>query len=284
MSDGALPQKRGAAPDGLHRYGCRGSRVGLRRDLGAGPARSERRSHRIEHVEHRLLAGLRLAAPRRRVDGLRQGRSKAGSIGHAGCFSFYPGKNLGALGEGGAITTNDPELAQKMRVLRDHGQESKYHHSCIGWNARMDGIQGAALSIKLKALDRGNAARRAHAQLYGELLSSVQGVVTPAVSPAGVPVFHLYVVRVRERDRILAELAKRGIACGIHYPKPVHLQKAYAGLGLGAGTLPVTERCATELLSLPMFPELTPAQVSAVVKELKALLAVEKNPAAASLA
>jgi dTDP-4-amino-4,6-dideoxygalactose transaminase len=209
---------------------------------------------------------------------------KAGSIGHAGCFSFYPGKNLGALGEGGAITTNDPELAQKMRVLRDHGQESKYHHSCIGWNARMDGIQGAALSIKLKALDRGNAARRAHAQLYGELLSSVQGVVTPAVSPAGVPVFHLYVVRVRERDRILAELAKRGIACGIHYPKPVHLQKAYAGLGLGAGTLPVTERCATELLSLPMFPGLTPAQVSAVVKELKALLAVEKNPAAASLA
>jgi dTDP-4-amino-4,6-dideoxygalactose transaminase len=116
---------------------------------------------------------------------------RAGSIGDAGCFSFYPGKNLGALGEGGAITTNDPALAAKMKVLRDHGQESKYHHSCIGWNARMDGIQGAALSIKLKHLDRGNAARRAHAQLYGKLLADVDGVIIPSVAPSGVPVFHL---------------------------------------------------------------------------------------------
>jgi dTDP-4-amino-4,6-dideoxygalactose transaminase len=205
---------------------------------------------------------------------------RAGSIGDAGCFSFYPGKNLGALGEGGAITTNDPALAAKMKVLRDHGQESKYHHSCIGWNARMDGIQGAALSIKLKHLDRGNAARRAHAQLYGKLLADVDGVIIPSVAPSGVPVFHLYVVRVPERDRVLAALAQRGISCGIHYPKPVHLQKAYAGLGLGAGAFPVTERCAEGLLSLPMFPELTPEQIATVAAELKAVLASAKNPAA----
>jgi dTDP-4-amino-4,6-dideoxygalactose transaminase len=197
---------------------------------------------------------------------------KAGSIGHAGCFSFYPGKNLGALGEAGAITTDDPVLAEKVRVLRDHGQKSKYHHTSIGWNARMDGIQGAALKIKLRSLAAANKARRAHARVYDELLGKFGGIVTPEVAGYGTPVYHLYVVRIKQRDRVLQTLAARGIACGIHYPKPVHLQPAYSFLGIGLNALPVTERHASQILSLPMFPELTRAQIEMVVSELKASL------------
>ena len=197
---------------------------------------------------------------------------RAGSIGHAGCYSFYPGKNLGAWGEAGAVVTNDRALAAKIRILRDHGQETKYHHSCIGWNARMDGIQAAVLRVKLKGLDHGNAARRAHARRYDELLSGLEHLAVPPAAEYGVHVYHLYVVRVPERDRILQALAQRGIACGIHYPKPVHLQGAYRSLGLGLGSFPVAERCAGEFLSLPMFPELTPTQVETVARELKAVL------------
>jgi len=198
---------------------------------------------------------------------------RAGSIGHAAAFSMYPGKNLGALGEAGAVTTNDPDLAERVKCLREHGQSKKYHHSHIGWNARMDGIQGAALRIKLRSLAKGNAARRAHAQRYSRLLAGVAGVITPVVAPGRTPVFHLYVVRVAERDRILATLGQRGISCGIHYPKPIHLQAAYAHLGLGPGSFPVAEDQAEELLSLPMFPELTVDQVDAVVEQFKTVLA-----------
>jgi dTDP-4-amino-4,6-dideoxygalactose transaminase len=197
---------------------------------------------------------------------------RAGSIADAGCFSFYPGKNLGALGEAGAVVTNDAALAAKMKVLRDHGQESKYHHSLIGWNARMDGIQGAVLRVKLKHLDRGNAARRQHAKIYGELLAGLDDLVLPTVPDHNLPVFHLYVVRVGKRDRVLQALGQRGISCGVHYPKPVHLQKAYEGLGLKAGSFPVAEQSADELLSLPMFPELTPDQIKFVARELEAIL------------
>jgi dTDP-4-amino-4,6-dideoxygalactose transaminase len=200
---------------------------------------------------------------------------KAGTIGHAGAFSMYPGKNLGALGEAGAITTNDAGLAEKMKTLRDHGQHKKYYHSMIGWNCRMDGIQGAALSIKLRALAKGNAARRANAELYTKLLGDVGQVITPTVSSNGVPVFHLYVIRVKDRERIMNELGQRGIGCGIHYPIPVHQQDAYKSLGMKAGSLPVTERYATEILSLPMFPELTKEQITRVVTELKAVLKPE---------
>jgi len=203
---------------------------------------------------------------------------RAGSIGHAGCYSFYPGKNLGAWGEAGAVVTNDRALAAKIRILRDHGQETKYHHSCIGWNARMDGIQAAVLRVKLKGLDHGNAARRAHARRYDELLSGLEHLAVPPAAEYGVHVYHLYVVRVPERDRILQALAQRGIACGIHYPKPVHLQGAYRSLGLGLGSFPVAERCAGEFLSLPMFPELTPTQVETVARELKAVLPLAKIP------
>jgi dTDP-4-amino-4,6-dideoxygalactose transaminase len=199
---------------------------------------------------------------------------KAGSIGHAAAFSMYPGKNLGALGEAGAITTNDATLAEKMKTLRDHGQHKKYYHSMIGWNGRMDGIQGAALSLKLRNLDQGNAARREHAARYSTLLSSVEQVIIPTVASYGVPVFHLYVVRLQDRDRVLRELGQRGISCGIHYPIPVHRQQAYASLGIPSGSLPVTERYADEILSLPMFPELTNDQIDLVVRELKRVIDV----------
>jgi dTDP-4-amino-4,6-dideoxygalactose transaminase len=197
---------------------------------------------------------------------------KAGSIGHAGCFSFYPGKNLGALGEAGAVVTNDAALADEIAMLREHGQRTRYHHARVGWNARMDGIQAAILRLKLKTLAKGNAARRAHAELYRELLSGCSDVILPTVDENGVPVFHLHVVRVKARDQTLREMSRRGIACGIHYPKPVHLQVAYEFLGLGPGSFPVAERWAEEVLSLPMFPELTPEQITSVANELLAVL------------
>ena len=205
---------------------------------------------------------------------------KAGSIGDVGCFSFYPGKNLGAFGEAGASVTNNSDLARKMQVLRDHGQDKKYYHSVVGWNARMDGIQGAVLSIKLKSLNNGNNARRAHAKRYNELLAGLQDVVLPTAAAYGVPVYHLYVVRLKQRDHVLQSLTKRGIGCGIHYPIPVHLQQAYASLGLGEGSFPVAEQCAKEFLSLPMFPELTAAQIEAVAAEAKSILSAESALAA----
>lgn len=206
---------------------------------------------------------------------------KAGSIGDAAAFSMYPGKNLGALGEAGAVTTNDSELAGRIRTLRDHGQHRKYFHSMIGWNARMDGIQGAALSIKLRHLAAGNAARRRHAEQYSQLLSDVGEVVAPKVAPHSVPVWHLYVVRVNDRDRVLNELGQNGIGCGIHYPIPVHRQAAYASLGVGPGSLPVTERCAGEILSLPMFPGLTAGQIETVVHKLKSIVRLGRPVATA---
>lgn len=197
---------------------------------------------------------------------------KAGSIGHAGCFSFYPGKNLGALGEAGAVVTNDAKLAEEIAVLRDHGQTVKYEHSRVGWNGRMDGVQAAVLSIKLRHLAAGNAARRAHARRYTELLSGIEGITLPHTASYGVPVYHLYVIRTAERDEVRKQLAARGVQTGIHYPIPIHLQKAYESLQLGPSSFPVAERCAKEVLSLPMFPELTSGQVDHVVQELKAVL------------
>ena len=196
---------------------------------------------------------------------------KAGSIGHAGCFSFYPGKNLGALGEAGGIVTSDEQLKRKIQVLRDHGQERKYHHSMIGWNGRMDGIQGAVLGVKLKRLASANNARRTHARLYDKLLEPVKQVVAPREAKDRVHVYHVYAVRVQNRDQVMKRLADRGIGCGVHYPIPVHLQPAYQSLGHKIGDFPITEKCANEFLSLPMFPELTAAQAEQVVVELSAI-------------
>jgi len=206
---------------------------------------------------------------------------RAGSIGHAGCFSFYPGKNLGALGEAGAVVTNDKSLCEKMQVLRDHGQSRKYHHTVVGWNARMDGIQGAVLRIKLRHLEHGNAGRRAHAKQYHELLAGTPHLTLPLEAAYGVPVYHIFAVRVPNRDRLLAAMGQRGVACGIHYPIPVHRQVAYSHLNLPEGSFPVAEACAQQFLSLPMFPELTPAQVAIVAQELKSELATVAAPACA---
>jgi dTDP-4-amino-4,6-dideoxygalactose transaminase len=197
---------------------------------------------------------------------------KAGTMGIAGAFSFYPGKNLGAFGEAGAVVTEDSDLKKKVEIFRDHGQAKKYYHDYIGWNCRMDGIQGAILSVKLKHLERGNNLRRANAQEYNRLLAGVEGLVTPREALNRHHVYHLYPVRVGNRDARLAELSSRGIGCAIHYPIPVHLQKAYASLGKGPGSFPIAERCAQEFLSLPMFPELTTEQIHAVVQELKSVL------------
>jgi len=196
---------------------------------------------------------------------------RAGSLGDAGCFSFYPGKNLGAYGEGGAVVTHDPELDLWMREFREHGQTKKYHHVRVGWNARLDGIQGAVLSVKLPRLDSWNEGRRRNAALYRKGLAGAPGVVLPEEAPWAKHVYHLFVVRVRERNRVLAELASRGVACGIHYPIPLHLTEAYAFLGHKAGDFPVAERCAEEYLSLPMFPELTGAQIDFAAAQLRSL-------------
>jgi dTDP-4-amino-4,6-dideoxygalactose transaminase len=199
-------------------------------------------------------------------------KRKAGSLGIAGCFSFYPGKNLGAWGEGGAVTTPDAELCKKMQVLRDHGQWKKYYHNVVGWNCRMDGIQGAVLRVKLKYLGQNNARRRANARLYDKLLGGLEQLITPKEAGYGKHVYHLYAVRAHNRDQLMQALAAKGIGCGIHYPIPVHLQEAYGNLGLGRGSFPVAEQCAAEYLSLPMFPELTTDQVTQVATEIKAIL------------
>lgn len=197
---------------------------------------------------------------------------KAGSIGMAGCFSFYPGKNLGAFGEAGGVVTSNEQLMRNVQALRDHGQERKYHHSMIGWNGRMDGIQGAVLRVKLKLLQESNDARRNHAMLYDELLTSVKQVITPKEGKHRRHVYHVYSVRVQNRDHVLKGLSDRGIGCGVHYPIPIHLQPAYKSLGYMLGDFPMSEKCAREFLSLPMFPEMTAIQVERVVEELKALV------------
>ena len=198
---------------------------------------------------------------------------KAGSMGDAGCFSFYPGKNLGAYGEAGAVVTNNADLAQKIRILRDHGQTEKYQHAMIGWNDRMDGFQGAILSVKLKHLDKWNNARRGYAGLYNELLADVDHVMLPREAAYARHIYHVYAIRVACRDELMAALREKDIWCGIHYPIPIHRQKAYESLGYGKGSFPVAERCARECLSLPMYPELTTAQIESVATEIKVLMA-----------
>jgi dTDP-4-amino-4,6-dideoxygalactose transaminase len=199
---------------------------------------------------------------------------RAGSIGDVGCFSFYPGKNLGAYGEAGAIVTNNAELADKIRMFRDHGQKKKYYHSMIGWNARMDGFQGAVLSVKLKYIAEWNEARRRNAQLYNKLLAAVDDVIIPMEADYNKHVYHVYAIRTKDRDTLIKTLAEKEIFCGIHYPVPLHLQEAYKFLGRGKGSFLVTERCAEEFISLPMFAELTQGQIERVTNEIKCFLEV----------
>lgn len=198
---------------------------------------------------------------------------KAGSMGHAAAFSFYPGKNLGACGEAGAVTTSDPELAQKVRKLRDHGQAKKYYHEMEGYNGRLDAIQAGILLTKLKHLREWNGQRREAARCYNELFAS-------SGHPIGLPyepnwansVYHLYVIRVQNRADLQTHLADAAIGTGIHYPIPIHLQKAYQHLGFKAGDFPVSERIAAEVLSLPMYPQLQIEQQRRVVQEIHEFL------------
>jgi dTDP-4-amino-4,6-dideoxygalactose transaminase len=183
---------------------------------------------------------------------------KAGSMDCAAAFSFYPGKNLGACGEAGAVTTNDEAMAQRMKMIRDHGQAKKYYHDIEGYNGRLDAMQAGFLSVKLRHLAKWNAARREIAYRYHELLAEAKGsVVVPREAPWTKGIYHLYVVRVQDREALQAHLAEAGIGTGIHYPIPLHLQKAYLHLGHQKGDFPVTERVAAEIVSLPMFPQLT---------------------------
>jgi dTDP-4-amino-4,6-dideoxygalactose transaminase len=194
---------------------------------------------------------------------------KAGTLGVAGCFSFYPGKNLGAYGEAGAVITDNQQVADKIKMLRDHGQSQKYYHDGIGWNARMDGFQGAVLKIKLPHLSKWNDLRRSHAHAYTKGLEGVNGLITPQEQSYAKHIYHVYAVRVKEREKFIAALNEAGVSCGIHYPIPIHLQKAYEFLGLKQGSFPVAEKCAAEFVSLPMFPELSAAQVAYVVETVK---------------
>jgi len=189
---------------------------------------------------------------------------RAGSIGVSGCFSFYPGKNLGACGEGGVVVTNDDDHARQIRMLRDWGQEQRYHHTLKGFNYRMDEIQGAILRIKLRHLETWTEARRVRADRYSTLLADSRSVRIPAAMKDRRHVFHVYAVRTREREHLQHSLRSEGISTGLHYPIPIHLQKAHADLGYQAGDLPVSEAAACEVLSLPIYPELTLKQVEQI--------------------
>jgi len=198
---------------------------------------------------------------------------KAGSLGEAGAFSFYPAKNLGAMGEGGAVTTQDEQAAQRMRLWRDHGSSQKYIHiSPDGWNGRLDALQCAILNIKLKKLDEWNDRRRQVAKWYGERLGGNEKIVLPSVPTGREHIYHLYVVRVQNRDRVMKELGARGISCGLHYPIPLHLQAAYRDLGYRKGDLPVTEKVTESILSLPIFPHMTEDMLDFVCSEIEKVL------------
>ncbi len=194
---------------------------------------------------------------------------KAGSIGKAAAFSFYPGKNLGACGEAGAVTTNDAGLAKKISMLRDHGQAKKYYHDVEGYNGRLDALQAGLLHVKLSHLAKWNAQRRERAAEYRRLFAAAGEVVAPPFEPSwSRAVYHLYVIRTDDRDGMMSHLKKAGIGTGIHYPIPLHLQKSYSSMGHKRGDFPVCERIAAEIVSLPMFPQLTAEQQARVVREV----------------
>ena len=204
---------------------------------------------------------------------------RVGARGRANCFSFYPGKNLGAYGEGGAVVTDDAEVARRVRLLRDHGSEQKYRHEIVGYNFRLEGLQGAVLNVKLKYLDGWNDLRRAHAARYNELLADAQrnhdgdssgALVLPQELSYARHIYHLYVVQSAERDELQKHLSAAGVQTGIHYPVPVHLQPAYRSLGHKPGDFPEAEWQAARVLSLPMFPELSEAQIARVAGSVRA--------------
>ena len=221
--------------------------------------RREARSHGVLVIEDACQA-----------HGAERDGYRAGTTGDLAAFSFYPGKNLGAAGDAGALVTSDPELAARVRSLREHGQTTKYVHARLGWTARLDTIQALVLEHKLPLLDEWNEQRREAARFYGEALAGVGDLVLPPVATGSTPAWHLYVVRTGTRDQLAALLKDRGIGTGLHYPDPVHLTEACAYLGHRAGSFPAAERLSRECLSLPMFPGITEAQLSSVVESVRA--------------
>lgn len=190
---------------------------------------------------------------------------RVGSIGDAGCFSFFPGKNLGALGEAGAVVTNDGKLARRIRTLRDHGQIRKNSHNFVGWNGRMDGIQGAVLRVKLPHLDRGNQLRQKIAARYDEEFGGISDMVIPVKRRNSDHAYHIYAIQSPDRGRLVETFESKGIGYGIHYPVPIHLQPACENLGFRRGRFPVSERCASRFVSLPIYPEMSSEQLEMVV-------------------
>jgi len=208
--------------------------------------------------------------------GARYKGRRAGSLGHAAAFSFYPGKNLGAYGDGGMVVTNDADIRKRLEMLRNYGQEEKYHHLTQGFNRRLDTLQAAVLRVKLKYLEKWNAARRWQAELYHRLLAGTE-LVLPSEAVGAQSVWHLYVIRTEHRDKLKQYLASRGIAAGIHYPVPIHLQPAYKNLGYKRGSFPVTEQYAQRILSLPIYAELTPELIEYVSKSILTFLSANQD-------
>jgi dTDP-4-amino-4,6-dideoxygalactose transaminase len=218
--------------------------------------------------------GIRVIEDAAQAHGAEYKGRKAGSLGDAGCFSFYPSKNLGAFGQGGAVTTDDDDLAHKLRIIRDHGQSHKHHHSVMGWNSRLDGIQAVVLGIKLRQLDGENQMRRDHALRYQQEFSGISEIIEPCAPDDGSHVFHIYAIQVQDRLELIRSLNHKQIGFGIHYPIPIHLQEAFSSLGFKFGDFPVAEQCAKHFVSLPMFPELTPEQISVVANAVKEAVGV----------
>jgi dTDP-4-amino-4,6-dideoxygalactose transaminase len=216
--------------------------------------------------------GLTVIEDAAQAHGARYKGRRCGGIAPLGAFSFYPGKNLGAYGDGGIVTAADAQQADRMRRLADHGRLDKHRHSEEGFNYRLDGMQAAVLRVKLRHLDQWNGERRRAALWYDQRLQGLPHVQVPQVAPWAEPVYHLYVIRVPERDRVFAHLLERGVGAGLHYPVPLHLQPAYAHLGYRQGDLPITEKIAREIISLPIYPEITEAQVDRVVEVLREAL------------
>jgi dTDP-4-amino-4,6-dideoxygalactose transaminase len=226
----------------------------------------------VAEVEALAGGGVPILEDAAQAQGARRHGRVAGGLGAVAGTSFYPGKNLGAYGDAGAVLTGSDELARRLRALRNYGSEQKYHHPELGFNSRLDTLQAVVLRAKLRRLERWNAQRRAAASRYDELLDGVEAVGLPATLDGNEHIWHLYVVRVPDRDIVLERLHAAGIGAGVHYPVPVHLQGAFASLGHSKGAFPVTETAASEILSLPLYPEITAEQQERVADALRAAL------------
>jgi dTDP-4-amino-4,6-dideoxygalactose transaminase len=223
----------------------------------------------VERLAPAAASGIAIVEDAAQAQGARRFGSAAGTLGLVAGTSFYPGKNLGAAGDSGAVTTNDPDIAEAVRLIGAHGSRQKYVHEVVGFNSRLDAVQAIVLRAKLRRLREWNGLRTAAARRYGESLAGT-GVVTPVSAPGNEDVWHLYVIQVEDRDRVVARLSEAGVGAGIHYPTPLHLTEAFAGLGLGRGAFPVSEAAADRILSLPIYPHITADQQDTVVEALLA--------------